>query len=276
VTQPHAPAPIIVYGAPRSGTTYLRAVLAAHPEVCITDEAWVFVWVHHSLATLQKRIEDERRHRPQDDGSRGLHLRGSEALGALVRTAYPEIVREFYRAQSRHARYWGDKNPHYVGDEEPGCLETIRELFPDARFVHLVRDGRDVALSMMRQGWLSFDAGLQRWRHGVERGSRFGRRLPPHQYVELRYEDLVADDIGMARRLFAFLDIPMHPAVERFCHDQRERRTPLSGPTRDLAGGAAFSVWAEGLTPRQRQQSVEIAGEMLVRYGYETGASRAD
>ena len=268
--------PIIVYGAPRSGTTYLREVLCSHPEVFISDEAWVFLWVHQSATALGEQIQDRRRRWPWGDPAPAPRLRNVEELGEYLDDAYPELVRGFYRALDPHARYWGDKHPSYLTDQEPGCLETILELFPDARFVHIVRDGRAAAVSATQKGWLAFDAGLRWWQGCVDRGSAFGRRLPPNRYFELRYEDLVADDVGAARELFAFLDIAMHPAVERFCRAQREARTPVSAPTRDLRQGAERSVWEEALTPLQRRQSLDIAADHLVRYGYETEASLAE
>ena len=276
MTPQQASGPIIVYGAPRSGTTYLREILCAHPDVFITDEAWVFLWVHQMLTKLSTHIQQER-HRPRQGHPQPVpRLSGIEELGAHVRAISPGVVQAFYRRLNPDLRHWGDKHPTYLGDEDPGCLETILELFPDTRFVHIIRDGRDVAASAMRKSWLSFEAGLQQWRRSVDRGSSFGRRLPPGQYLELRYEDLVANDVGVARALFAFLDIPLHPAVERFCQAQRNERTPVSAPTRDLSRGAGHSGREEGLTPLQRRQSLEIAGEHLIRYGYETETSLAE
>src|SRR6266511_2029259 len=116
------PSPIIVYGAPRSGTTYLNRILNNQPEVFISHEARLFVWAHQSLNILT-----------QDDG---LLLSDRDGFMSSLRTAYPQIIRDFYRRLDPQARYWGDKNPHYAAPENEGCLDTVVELFPESRFIH--------------------------------------------------------------------------------------------------------------------------------------------
>jgi hypothetical protein len=253
--------PIIVYGAPRSGTTYLRQLLSQHPKVFISNETRVFVWLHESLNVLTKEF----------------HALYSERQRFVehLREAYPELIRDFYRTLAPRARYWGDKNPHYAAPHNQGCLETIATLFPGTRFIHIVRDGRDVVSSNMLRGWINFENSHSEWIGHVDIGSAFGASLPPSQYFELRYEDLVQDDVGFAHQLFDFLGIEMRPKVVEFCEAQQEKRTPLSGPTRDLGSDVASSAWERLLAPDQRLCSLELLGEHLVRYGYESEASLA-
>jgi hypothetical protein len=253
--------PIIVYGAPRSGTTYLTNTLKQHPEVFISHETRVFVWAHESLNVLTQN--------PQ------ALLTSRGKFVEHLREAYPKLIRDFYLKLAPRARYWGDKNPHYAAPNYGGCLDTIATLFPGTRFIHIIRDGRDVVTSLLRREWGSFENSHSRWQGHVDTGSAFGASQPSDRYFELRYEDLVHDDVGVARRLFDFLGISMHPDVVKFCKAQQEERTPLSGPTRDLSVGAATSYWEELLAPDQRLFSLELLGGHLVRYGYETEASLA-
>jgi hypothetical protein len=254
--------PIIVFGAPRSGTTYVNRILNEHPEIFITHETRLFAWVHQSLNIL-----------PQDDQ---VVLNHRDTFIEHLRSVYPNLIRDFYKTLQPHARYWGDKNPHYADQLNRGCLETIIALFPEARFIHVIRDGRDVVSSLIRKGWVDFDSAHQTWMSHIEIGCAFGRNQPPNRYVELRYEDLIQDDVGGARRLFDFLRIEIHPNVVNFCQAQRDQRTPLSMPTRDLSRGAAISDWGTMLTHDQQLRSLALLAGHLVQYGYETAASLAN
>jgi hypothetical protein len=254
-----ARSPIILYGAPRSGTTYLLRLLNQHPEVSISDETRLFVWAHASLRVL-----------PEDD--RFVHSSKDRFVEHLLAT-YPDLIRDFYRRLAPEARYWGDKNPHYADPIHDGCLDTISALFPETKFIHIVRDGRDVATSIIRNGWVDFDLAHQVWVSHVRIGRDFGEKQPSDRYFEIRYEDLVGDDVVGAQRLFQFLDIDIAPEVIAFCRAQMQSRTPLSSPTRNIHRGVATSEWGDLLPPDQRLQSLDILGEELVRLGYETESS---
>src|SRR5215211_3395266 len=113
--------PVIVYGAPRSGTTYLTTLLNSHPEVFVSNEIRLFAWLHQTINVVPLDVRNVMNSR-------------SEFVNHL-RVAFPELVREFYRKMHPGARYWGDKNPHYAAPRNQGCLDTIAELFPGSRFI---------------------------------------------------------------------------------------------------------------------------------------------
>lgn len=259
------PDPIILFGAPRSGTTYLRTVLGAHPDVHITHETRVFTWVTRMLQAARTRemLVNTQRDRFLD------HLHAE----------LPGLIRRFYAPLAGDSRHWGDKNPFYGRDR--ACLNTIRDLFPGTRFVHIIRDGRDVVASLLRKRkpdgspWTDLDGAHTLWTKHVEVGTRFGRDVGAAAYLEVRYEDLVADDVGVAGTILEFLGAGAHPAVARYCARQRRERTPLSGPTTDVdtAPDRRRSGWYDLLTPEQQVSSLDRLGALLVRHGYETAAS---
>jgi hypothetical protein len=253
-----APDPIIIFGAPRSGTSYLNRLINQHPDVYLSEEARLFSWVHHSLKVLAEDRRFVRKHQ--------------ELFIGHVRASYPELIRTFYRDLRPTVRYWGDKNPDYASADHEGCLETIAELFPGTRFIHIIRDGRDVITSLVRKGWANFDHAHHIWTTHVEVGSEFGARSPD-RYLEVRYEELVRDDVAAARRIFDFLDIDMHRQVIRFCRSQQRERTLVKKPTRDLGEGIKTSDWRRFFAPDQQLKSLELIGDDLVRLGYETEPS---
>jgi hypothetical protein len=258
--------PIVVYGVPRSGTTYLRQLLSAHPETFITNETRIFTWARAALENLRRSVHANR-----------------DQFEAHFREALPRLIRDFYAELApAGARYWGEKNPYYGGDGDGGWLETIEALFPGARFIQVVRDGRDVVSSLVRKAhedgrpWADFGAAHQVWLRNLALAREFGGTLPPDSYLEVRYEELVADDLDAARRVFGFLGLDLHPRVEQFCRRQRHERTPFSGPTRNLARGADVSDWEAVFTPHQRLESLELLGGELVALGYETDDSLSE
>lgn len=252
------PSPIIIFGAPRSGTTYLGHILDHHPEVCISNEIRLFAWAHKSLNVLTQQDQALLGHR--------------ETFVKHLRSCYPELIRSFYKKLAPQARYWGDKNPHYADRQNKGCLDTIADLFPETRFIHIIRDGRDVVSSLLKKNWANFEEAHRLWLDHIDIGCEFGRERPAWQYFELRYEDLIEDDLGVVRQLLDFLGIEMHERVEEFCRQQRASRVPLSAPTRDLTD-VTSSEWSRLLDSRQQFRSLELLGSHLIGHGYETETS---
>jgi hypothetical protein len=262
------PDPIVVFGAPRSGTTYVQEILNAHPEIYVSHETRVFAWLNDAVNGLTK-----------DD--RCLVTYRNEFID-LLRASLPQLIRDFYRSLAPGARYWGDKNPHYADQKNAGCLELIAELFPTARFVDVIRDGRDVVSSLLRMQhddgspWVDFESAHHTWTSHVDRGREFSATLPVESYCLVRYEELVADDVASANALFDFLGIDFDPQVAAFCEAERVRRTPFSNPTRDLSGAVRTSDWGDVLDPARQSVSLALIGEGLVRHGYETEDTLAE
>lgn len=259
--------PILVYGAPRSGTTYLRQILDAHPEVTLTNEVRLFTWLHESVAV-----------QPHDD--RVVFEQRADFIAHLQRRV-PEVVRSFYSRQGRMTRWWGDKNPHYAQD--PAILRTVATLFPQARFVHIHRDPRAVLGSLLQKRhddgrpWISSeDAHMLIVAH-VQNALAFGRELGDSRVYSLRYEDLVRDDVGEARRLFGWLGIPWVEPVEDLCRAQATGRTAFSAPTSDLrrAGVTAEAIaqWRKVIPPNRLRDSLQYLAPVLLELGYEDAAS---
>jgi hypothetical protein len=159
---------------------------------------------------------------------------------------------------------WGDKTPYY-GMHIPKLLEW----FPDAQFIHLVRDGRDVALSLFARRhdfsiYNTYFAGKY-WQQFVEVGREHGARLRPTQYLEIRYEDILQEPRSALRRICEFLREDFTDAVVDFKPAGEAGKTPLlQKPVQaDNAG-----KWRRALTPRQVRLFEAAAGTTLERFGY--------
>lgn len=283
------PIPFVV-GAARSGTTLLRLMLDAHPDLAIPPETH---FVPH-VARRCPRAADPARCLIEtivaaptwpDFGLDldALRRRVAElrpfALGAGLAAFY-----ELYAGRFGKPR-WGDKTPRYVAH-----MRVVQDLVPAAGFVHLLRDGRDVALSIRGLGFgpETIDEAAAWWLARVTGGRSQVGDL--RRYLEVRYEDLVLDTEPTLRRICAFLDLPWHPAMLDYHVRAGERLAELAGATAPTSGstpGAGRTTihaltgrppeasrvgrWRRELDPTACAQFEAVAGGLLRDLGYETG-----
>ena len=221
------PMPVIV-GAPRSGTTLLRLMLDAHPELAIPPETGFLP----SLCDLAGEgdalrttfIETITRYPPESPGWHDFDISRealTRALAAVEPFTIADGVRAFYRLYA--ARFgksrWGEKTPSY-------CLhlDQISRLLPEARFIHLIRDGRDVALSL-RNVWFSPGNEIatlaEYWSTHVRAAMTSGARIAG--YREVRYEELVRRPQSVLEELCEFLELPYADAMLQF-HERAPQR----------------------------------------------------
>jgi sulfotransferase family protein len=251
------PAPFVV-GVPRSGTTLLRLMLDAHPQLAVPPETHFLPKLIRACREAEKAGEDpgERavelitRHRRWPDfGLDEADLRaGLEAERALTTT---DAVRAFYEAYAaKHDKpRWGEKTPQYVK-----TMKRIGAALPEAHFVHIIRDGRDVALSLLGVSWgpsTVEDAAVQ-WTTQVRRARRKARSVA--HYTEVRYEGLVADPEPVVRRVCEFVDLPFDPAMLAY-HERAPERMGALARDLELGGGR------EGISAGERERQHALVSE---------------
>jgi hypothetical protein len=276
------PRPFIV-GVPRSGTTLLRLMLDAHPDLAIPPET---NFVHlaaeaceHASDPRQAFLETVMSHNRWKD----LHIEG-DLLAQSVATIEPFDVGKALRAlyglyaQRFGKPRWGDKTPHYVRR-----MNLIQGLLPEAYFVHIIRDGRDVALSV-KDLWFganSVEEAARRWRRTIERARRHSRNLP--HYLETRYEDLVSDTESTLRKISDFVDLPWNSAMLEYHETADERISEIERDKGEEERNAIHSLtsrppqrdrigrWKSEMSARDRERFEEVAGETLRELGYDVG-----
>ncbi len=267
-------------GCGRSGTTLLRAMFDSHPDLAVPDEVSFVIRLarpHYALRYGWPRRFDAGRAAdlvvanaswrrwgiPPDEGRAALVDPPPASFAAMVRRAYAG-----WAAHEGKPRY-ADKTPMHVLH-----LRRLGRMFPEARFVHLVRDGRDVALSYRSVAWgpsTVTDAALL-WRRRVGRGRRAGRRLGPGRYREVRYEDLVAEPERVARELCAFLDLAWDDAVLRYPARAGEviaaTRFPEAHDRLHLPPTPGLRDWRTQMPADDIVRFEAIAGAELAAHGY--------
>ncbi len=257
-----AATPIFVIGSPRSGTTLLRLLLDSHPAISCGEET-------HFLRHLETIV------------GRDWPLVETYGLDrdwwlTRIRSLYAEFQAEVLERAGK-AR-WAEKDPTYTLH-----LSFIDELFPDALYVHLVRDGHDVVASFRdRWGYVSAArAARSEWARYVEAARDLGARLPPQRFLELRYESLVADPEPEARRLFTFLGEAWDPGVLAFdaAEHRATQRYQRFTAQRRAVGGDGSTIYrsrvgagARSLDPVLRTLLRRRNGDLLRALGYLGGA----
>src|SRR3954468_15337843 len=207
------PAPFVV-GMNRSGTTLLRMMLDAHPEMTIPPETHfvpdVIKECKRGDGTPESVLGAMKSRREWGD----FDFSDEEMLGLLRdrgRKLEPgEALRAFYDAYAEREGKprWGEKTPRYVGK-----MRQIQAALPEARFVHVVRDGRDVALSVLDRTVRDLTAAdvAKRWKRKVQKARDAAPKLD--HYVEVRYEDLILETEPTLRRICEFIELDWDEAL---------------------------------------------------------------
>ncbi len=206
--------PFFIVGCERSGTTLLQTLLDAHPNIAIPPESHIFhrfAQVFDSYKDLQRTDNLERfvTLLLEDHWIQRWDLNISVqdfCAGLKTRTITGCIDHLFHcYLQKVNKCRWAEKTPLHVM-----YLPRILEFFPQAKFIHLIRDGRDMAESMRRMwfGPTSIYGIAQRWRTRVGAFYDFKSQMHPNQYLELRYEDLVSEPDKYLAILCEFLEEP--------------------------------------------------------------------
>lgn len=257
--------PVFVVGCPRSGTTLLGACLAAHPDVAGGEESLFLLDLWRVLADLG-RGANRRGWAPLAGYVGGDEL--VAACGAMADALFCPLL-----ARRRRARYV-DHTPWYAA-----LVPFISLLYPSARFVHMLRDGRQVVRSLEEShasgfGWAgdTVASRARLWATLVGRARRAGRALPDDRYLELRYEDLCAAPRPTLGRALDFAELRWRDDVLlplAVAHASPSRPAATATLSRDDAGRIAVAPrpaetgWPEAWAAGQRLAFTAVAGETL-------------
>ena len=282
--------PIFLLGSGRSGTTVLYNFMAVHPQLCwFSNVSNRFAWL--PCAPLSHRVLDfggigkqARRHIVGRRGGRRrlgpveaemlYDMAGFVSNRRSTEADYdPEVERRFRQIVERHLRWSG--KPRFLSKQTANNqrYRLLNRMFPDALFVHLIRDGRAVANSIRGQRWLeTMDlwwlqdkaanhveeygdpielCGLH-WQHNVNELLQ-ARELLGERYCELRYEDLVHDVHGFVRTVLDFCQLEAPAAFLELL--------PAKLPDMN-------NKWRDDLSDQQIQALQKVIGPSLEQLGY--------
>lgn len=284
----------IVVGSPRSGTTLLRLMLDAHSELAIPPETG-FLTLGQQLAGTGDKLRENFFQAIVNYGEPipswadfGISKEDFwSALSSIKPFNVAEGFRTFYRlyATQRKKHRWGDKTPIYCKH-----IDTIRQVLPEARFIHIIRDGRDAALSL-RHLWFSpgweIETQASYWRDCVVAARRAG--IGHADYMEIRYEDLVLNTREVLERVCAHIDLGFEDTMLKYYERAPERLKEHKGRSR--SDGTTFLTqeqrlqqqqrvtqpldpscvfaWKRTMDAEERRKFQLVAGDLLKELGYE-------
>lgn len=277
-----APRPFFVVSAPRSGSTLLRLILDAHPRLAVPPPGWLFDMVYPYLYSYGDLRE------PQNLLALAEDVLKTPTVGKWAMTATPgelaaaartptfaglyAALHEAY-ARSEDKVRWGEKTPR-----NSFWMDEIRALFPDAQFIHIVRDGRDQAIDISDSLlWpYSVYSGANLWQRYVTAVRESAERLPAGVFLEIRYEDLCAAPEPSIRLLCEFLREDFDP---RMLAPQETRSArawsahPLHAKTAQPISTKFCEMYRSRLPAVDAAALEALIGETLTRYGYPLSAS---
>lgn len=270
---------VFIVGSGRSGTSLLAAMLDAHPNLSIAPES-------HFLPKLIEGLPERLASSGAVDrmlqvierskwfaGWEGFDLSAlRSALEEELPIDRPDALRMIYRvyAAAAGATRFGEKTPAYVYN-----IPLIAGEIADARFIHIVRDGRNVALSFRDASFGADDIAHSalNWQKRVLEGHRDGAALGDDRYIELQYESLIEKPEAELRRLCSFLDIEYSNAMLEY-HRRAGTWSPRGQESENLARAPQTTRDSrQQLTPSEQARLQVLAGKALRTWGYEMPAS---
>lgn len=274
--------PIFLFGMERSGTTLLAMMVGAHPAIAVplsTTGMW-FDFFGSISAEYNNIDTDKGLRRLIQDVSINERIRLWEVkldVGRIIDQSglsdFGSVVRAFHQeyAQQVGKTLWANSDIATLDK-----MHIANTWFEDARFVHLVRDGRDVALSHQT---MPFGAGnilecAQAWRFRVEKNLRMGAMVGSERYYLVRYEDLVLQPDKTLRGLCEFLAVPYAKEMLEYARTVDKRvpadRMWLWPALKKPPQKSKVRQWQRKFTSAQRMVFEDVAGPLLQELGYET------
>jgi hypothetical protein len=261
-------------------------LLDAHPGLAVINETrWIAEWFEAGVG-----LTGDGTITPQHlalltefSGFKKLELPDRsmvEVTSTAAGTPYADLVSSIFDhyGEAHGKGLVGDKSPRYVLH-----IDTLHVLFPQARFIHVVRDGREVALSVAQwnakrgqrgpgyiDGWADDPATTTAlwWADHVRRGRAAGHRVGSDGYQELRYEHLTTDPEGACRDMCSFLGLPFDDAMLRFNEGRERTDGRRSAKSSWLSPTPGLRDWSTEMSASDIEAFEAAAGPMLDELGY--------
>lgn len=273
---------VFVVGCPRSGTTLLQRMLDNHSDLAVANDTHFIPRViakekEANPALTSELVERVRSYRRVER----LGLSNEDlSAAASAASSYSEFVSLLYDTFARiHGKTLaGEKTPDY-GQH----IDRLIALFPEARFIHLVRDGRDVALSTI--DWATPTKGPGRWtlwpaspmaasalwwRWQVEPALHARAKYGPKKVLELRYEDLVSAPEFELDRITRFLGIPYDASMATYYEGKEKSTANRSSKSAWLRPTAGLRDWRSQMSQHDLALFEALCGDLLDTLGYGT------
>jgi len=273
--------PLFIVGMPRSGTKLLRGIITRHERISIPDAEteflpyWVSKW--DTFGELSQRAQFERFHAACRSLPFFMYLEKAgtavdarawyeNCQGFSPSQVFEGLLRTCLDLEPGDGTIWGDKSPSYLTR-----IELLRSLYPDAKFVHIIRDVRDYCMSMNKAWGKNVYRAAQRWSDDVAKCREAGNSTGSN-YLEIRYEKLLDDPPATIRTVCEFLGVSYHADLLRI-PDSIEKVGDATGTAGILRSNVR--KFEDRMPVRARLRIEAIAGQTLREAGYHCPYRRA-
>jgi hypothetical protein len=238
--------PFFLVGAERSGTTLLRLMLDHHPQIAWCEE------FEYSV----DRMGDQGEFPPLEEYTHCLssdfifQSSGFEIDPAL---SYPQLIKSFLDQRKKN------RGKKIIGATVHRNFDRLLYIWPNAKFIHLIRDGREVARSCIRMGWAgNVWTGIRRWQNAEKLWGKLEAKLANDRKITIYYEDLICHPEKVLNQLCQFMGVEYHAAMLSYPDD-----TTYSSPD-----GEYIQQWRKNLSPSEVQLIEAQVGDQLEKLGY--------
>jgi hypothetical protein len=274
-----------IIGRPRTGTTLLRSLFDAHPNVQIPWECQFVLNLypkygkleHWNAETLEHFYSDLLKQWQFSAWNIDHDKLKSDLMACAGRISYPMICRLVYL---NHISFYPKEEITLIGDKNHGYTiytERLLKLFPDARFVYILRDHRDTFQSVKNVDFeLPFvPVVVYKWKYFYKKALQAAKKHPRSFYF-IRYEDLVTDPVLHLRKICGFLNVPYVPGVFDFykMKGKAEEKYPadiLQKHHKSLfnpVNTSRIGLWEKSMSKRQVKIADLVAGKYAEQAGY--------
>lgn len=275
---------VFMFGFERSGTTLLSMMVGAHPRIAV-PLSLTGLWYRYakemsrygnlqSSADVERLVDDllgEERIKMWD-----VTLERAELLQGLEPGSYAAVIARFHAlyARAKGKDLWGNIDIDTIDE-----MDIANGWFPEAKFVHIVRDGRDVALSHEGYAYGASNIGecADKWLRSVKMNLKMGAILGPQRYMILHYEDLIRSPEVTLRKLCDFVGVSYAPEMLQYARMVQEK-VPVDRrwiwPILDRPPDVSrVERWKRQMSATQRIVFERAAAGLLRELGYETYAT---
>ena len=272
--------PFFIIGSGRSGNTLLRSILSGNSDISIPPESYRIPFAikkfhifnnrdwEDIVSQVLKEFEDCKEFYTWEIDITDAQKR-LENISDSKRTLsniFDELFCTYTEKHSPGSKIWGDKTPMNTL-----YLDWIGTVFPRSKFIHIIRDGRDVASSYLKmERYDTILAAANRWINSIESAQSFGSKIKEN-YIEIRYEELVTKPEEVIKDTCDFLDIDYDSKmldhtkqVKKLGDTDKEHHSNLSKPISSDSVGK----WRNNLSESDQESITKLLHKHLQRLGY--------
>ncbi len=278
MSQGSALTPFFIFGSPRSGTSLLSRMVDSHEHLVVPNESLIFkmfssfIDCYGDLSQLDNQrvlLQDILATRvigywqPKPDFE--------TVSGLIKRPGFAGVIEALIcsTATDKDLRAWGEKSPGHVF-----YWNEIKREFPEAKAIHIVRDGRDVASSIInaRMGPKTYHAAARMWRNYLAQIEKIKQECNADQFIEVRYESLLTNPQENLQKICDLLSVTYSDSMLNFFEkdtNYQTDKTNLENLRKPLIADNQ-EKWRNKLSVEDLQEFETVAGDVLNRFGYAT------